>query len=463
MDNKKLEKNEMDMTTGPLFGKLVAYAVPVMLTGILQLLFNAADLIVVGRYAGSTALAAVGSTTQLTNLIVNVFMMISVGVSVVVAQHYGAHEPVEVGQTVSAAMLMSLILGVLVCAIGITVSSPMLELMGSPEDVIDQSALYLKIYFTSMPAFMVYNFGASALRAVGDTRRPMMFLSIAGVINIILNLVTVICFNMGVAGVAIATSVSQYISAACVVLSLIRTESCLHLDIGHMALHKDKVLAILKVGLPAGLQSFVFSISNVLIQSSVNSFGSVVMAGSAASANIEGFIYISMSAVVQAAMAFTGQNIGARRFERIGEVVRKSILLQIVVSGILAVVCCTFSEQLISIYAKEDAGVIASGVSRLRIISSLYFIMGISDIAVGAMRGMGNSTVPMIISVLGICVLRIVWLYTVFKAVRTFEMLIISYPVSWLITLIMQYICYGIVKRRTIERLKTEPGCAVGA
>lgn len=290
-----------------------------------------------------------------------------------------------------------------------------------------------------------------------------MFLSIAGVINIILNLVTVICFNMGVAGVAIATSVSQYISAACVVLSLIRTESCLHLDIGHMALHKDKVLAILKVGLPAGLQSFVFSISNVLIQSSVNSFGSVVMAGSAASANIEGFIYISMSAVVQAAMAFTGQNIGARRFERIGEVVRKSILLQIVVSGILAVVCCTFSEQLISIYAKEDAGVIASGVSRLRIISSLYFIMGISDIAVGAMRGMGNSTVPMIISVLGICVLRIVWLYTVFKAVRTFEMLIISYPVSWLITLIMQYICYGIVKRRTIERLKTEPGCAVGA
>lgn len=441
---------EMDMTEGPLFKKLVAYAIPIMLTGILQLLFNAADLIVVGRFAGRTALAAVGSTTSLTNLLVNVFMMISIGVSVAVAQHYGAHEPDEVEQTVSTAMFMSVLLGVAVCLIGMAACKPMLKAMGSPDDVIDQSVLYMRIYFTGMPAFMVYNFGASALRAVGDTRRPMQFLTIAGIINVILNVITVVNFKLGVAGVAIATSVSQYISAIFVVLSLVRPESCLHLDIRHMRMHRDKILAILKVGLPAGLQSFVFSISNVVIQSSVNSFGSAVMAGSAASNNVEGFIYTSMNAVVQSTMAFTGQNIGARRFQRIGEIVRKSILLQIIIAGSMAVIGCALSEQLISIYAKGDVESIAWGVSRLRIIGGTYFIMGISDVAVGAMRGMGNSTVPMAISIFGICVLRIVWIYTVFSAYRTFEMLIVSYPVSWIVTLAAQYVCYGIVKRKTV-------------
>ena len=447
---------EMDMTEGPLFKKLVAYAIPIMLTGILQLLFNAADLIVVGRFAGRTALAAVGSTTSLTNLLVNVFMMISIGVSVAVAQHYGAHEPDEVEQTVSTAMFMSVLLGVAVCLIGMAACKPMLKAMGSPDDVIDQSVLYMRIYFTGMPAFMVYNFGASALRAVGDTRRPMQFLTIAGIINVILNVITVVNFKLGVAGVAIATSVSQYISAIFVVLSLVSTENCLHLDIRHMRMHRDKILAILKVGLPAGLQSFVFSISNVVIQSSVNSFGSAVMAGSAASSNVEGFIYTSMNAVVQSTMAFTGQNIGARRFQRIGEIVRKSILLQMIIAGSMAVIGCALSEQFISIYAKGDVESIAWGVSRLRIIGGTYFIMGISDVAVGAMRGMGNSTVPMAISIFGICVLRIVWIYTVFSAYRTFEMLIVSYPVSWIVTLVAQYVCYGIVKRKTVAAMSSE-------
>ena len=327
--------------------------------------------------------------------------------------------------------------------------------MGSPDDVIDQSVLYMRIYFTGMPAFMVYNFGASALRAVGDTRRPMQFLTIAGIINVILNVITVVNFKLGVAGVAIATSVSQYISAIFVVLSLVRTESCLHLDIRHMRMHRDKILAILKVGLPAGLQSFVFSISNVVIQSSVNSFGSAVMAGSAASNNVEGFIYTSMNAVVQSTMAFTGQNIGARRFQRISEIVRKSILLQIIIAGSMAVIGCALSEKLISIYAKGDVESIAWGVSRLRIIGGTYFIMGISDVAVGAMRGMGNSTVPMAISIFGICVLRIVWIYTVFSTYRTFEMLIVSYPVSWIVTLAAQYVCYGIVKRKTVAAMSS--------
>ena len=381
-------------------------------------------------------------------------MMISIGVSVVVAQHYGAHEPDEVERTVSTAMLMSLLLGAAVCLIGMAACKPMLKAMGSPDDVIDQSVLYMRIYFTGMPAFMVYNFGASALRAVGDTRRPMQFLTIAGIINVILNVITVLYFNLGVAGVAIATSVSQYVSAIFVVLSLVKTESCLHLDVRHMRIHGDKMLAILKVGLPAGLQSLVFSISNVVIQSSVNSFGSAVMAGSAASNNVEGFIYTSMNAVVQSAMAFTGQNIGARKFHRIGDIVRKSILLQMIIAGSMAVIGCAFSEQLISIYAKGDAESIAWGVSRLRIIGT-YFIMGISDVAVGAMRGMGNSTVPMAISIFGICVLRIVWIYTVFSAYRIFEMLVVSYPISWIVTLIAQYICYGIVKRRTIAAMQS--------
>ena len=358
-------------------------------------------------------------------------------------------------KTMTASPWVSLLLGAAVCLIGMAACKPMLKAMGSPDDVIDQSVLYMRIYFTGMPAFMVYNFGASAMRAVGDTRRPMQFLTIAGIINVILNVITVLYFNLGVAGVAIATSVSQYVSAIFVVLSLVRTESCLHLDVRHMRIHRDKMLAILKVGLPAGLQSLVFSISNVVIQSSVNSFGSAVMAGSAASNNVEGFIYTSMNAVVQSAMAFTGQNIGARKFQRIGDIVRKSILLQIIIAGSMAVIGCAFSEQLISIYAKGDAESIAWGVSRLRIISGTYFIMGISDVAVGAMRGMGNSTVPMAISIFGICVLRIVWIYTVFAAYRTFEMLVVSYPISWIVTLIAQYICYGIVKRRTIAAMQS--------
>ena len=447
-----VKRNEMDMTTGPLMKKLVAYAVPVVITGILQLLFNAADVIVVGRFAGRTALAAVGSTTSLINLMVNLFMMISIGVNVAVARYYGAHEPIEVSKTVSTAMTMSVIIGLFVGIFGIVASRPMLVLMGSPSDVLDQAALYLRIYFMGIPAFMVYNFGAAVLRAVGDTQRPMKFLTISGIINVILNLITVICFRMGVAGVAIATAASQYVSAVFIVMSLITTESCVHLEVKEMRIYKDKLFEILRIGLPAGMQSLLFSITNVMIQASVKSFGSTIMAASSASANIEGFVYTAMNSVTQTAMAFTGQNMGARKYERIGSIMKKCMILVSVVGGGMGLICCLFSNGMINIYANGDPEVIFWGVQRLRIVTSLYLLMGLSDTVVGTMRGMGNSTLPMIISVFGICAFRILWLYTAFARVPTFAMLLVGYPVSWAVTLIGQLICYLLMKKRVIAR-----------
>ncbi len=447
-----VKRNEMDMTTGPLMGKLVAYAVPVVITGILQLLFNAADVIVVGRYAGRTALAAVGSTTSLINLIVNLFMMISIGVNVAVARYYGAHEPMEVSETVSTAMTMSVIIGIFVGVFGIVASRPMLVLMDSPADVLDQAALYLRIYFMGIPAFMVYNFGAAVLRAVGDTQRPLKFLSVAGVINVVLNLITVVGLKMGVAGVGIATAVSQYVSAAFIVLSLIKTEGCLHLEVKEMHIYRDKLTEILRIGLPAGLQSMLFSITNVMIQSSVNSFGSVVMAGNSAAGNIDGFIYVAMNSVTQTAMAFTGQNMGARKYERIGPILKNCLLLVVLVSGVMGALSCIFREQLISIYANGDPEVIFWGAQRMLIVSAPYFIYGLSDTMVGVVRGMGNSTMPMIISVFGICAFRILWLYTAFAMQPTYAMLMIGYPVSWTVTMLGQMVCYLIVKKRLIVR-----------
>ena len=451
-----VKRNEMDMTTGPLMKKLVAYAVPVVITGILQLLFNAADVIIVGRYAGRTALAAVGSTTSLINLIVNLFMMTSIGVNVAVARYYGAHEPMEVSKTVTTAMTMSVIIGLFVGIFGIVASRPMLVLMESPADVLDQAALYLRIYFMGIPAFMVYNFGAAVLRAVGDTQRPMKFLTIAGIINVILNLITVVGFKMGVAGVAIATAVSQYVSAAFIVMSLVTTESCLHLEVKELRIYKDKLFEILRIGLPAGMQSLLFSITNVMIQASVNTFGSTIMAGSSAASNIDGFIYTAMNAVTQTAMAFTGQNMGARKYERIGRILGRCILLVTLVGGIMGVLCSLFRNGLINIYANGDPEVIYWGAQRMLIVALPYFIFGISDTIVGVVRGMGNSTLPMIISIFGVCAFRVLWLYTAFAAEPTFAVLMLGYPVSWIVTLLGQGLCYLLTKKKIIARYEAK-------
>lgn len=427
-------KYEVDMSSGPLVKKIFVFSVPLVLTGMLQLLYNAADIVVVGRYTGSMAVAAVGSTSSLVNLIVNLFMNLSVGVSVAVAQNYGAKNYTALSETVHTAYLLSLIVGTVVGVFGFFASRAMLEMMGSPADVLELSALYLRIFFLSMPATTVYNFGAAILRAVGNTRQPLYYLSVGGVINVCLNLFLVIRFHMGVEGVAIATVTAQYISAALITLCLMRTEGPLQLYFKRLRLHGRQVKAILRIGLPAGLQSAVFSISNVIIQSSINSFGSVAMAGSAASNNLEGFIYTGMNGVAQASLTFTGQNVGARQHRRIGGVVRICMALVLALGLGFGAFAIAFSGPLLRIYLPTDPQAVAYGAERLFIICVSYFFMGLIDVLIGAMRGMGSSLAPMLVVVAGVCGIRIAWVYTVFHANRTLAMLYCSYPASWIVT-----------------------------
>ncbi len=448
----KRSKYEMDMCHGPLLKKILIYSIPVIFTGLLQLLYNAADIIVVGRYASSTALAAVGSTTSLVNLMINLFMGFSVGVSVAVSQHYGAKNYKDVSETVHTALTLSVIVGVCVGVFGFFASRFMLELMDSPAEVLEQSALYLRIFFLSIPASMVYNFGAAILRAVGNTRQPLYYLSISGIVNVILNLYLVIQFKLGVAGVAIATVIAQYISATLIVLCLVRTEGCLQLRFNKLGLKKDKVLAILRIGIPAGLQGTVFSISNVIIQSSINSFGAVVMAGNAASSNLEGFIYTSMNGIAQATLAFTGQNVGARQYKRIHKIVAISLTVVILVGIGMTALCFLFSAALIGLYLPTDPEAVSYGIMRLFTVNVVYFFMGCIDVMVAAMRGMGTSLTPMVVVMGGICGLRIVWVYTFFARWSTLQMLYLSYPVSWVVTFFVELIFYFVTYRRLVRR-----------
>jgi len=442
-----LKKYEIDMCNGPLFKKILMYALPLMLSGILQLAFNAADAVVVGRFAGSTALAAVGSTGSLVNLVINVFMGLSVGASVVTAQYIGAQKNKDIYETVQTAMAASVICGVLVAALGITLSRPLLRVTGSPDDVIDQATLYLRIYFAGMPASMVYNFGGTILRAMGDTKRPLYFLTIAGALNVLLNLLFVITFKMGVAGVAISTSLTQGLAAVLVVICLVRLDNACRFDIRHIKIYKDKLMRMIKIGLPAGIQGSVFSISNVLIQSSINSFGSTVMAGNAAAGNLEGFVYTAMNAVYQSALAFTSQNVGAKKYHRVNRVFLSSCAIVTAVGIAIGGFMYLGGHFLMSIYS-EDPAVIETGMVRLSIIATLYFLCGLMEVLCGIMRGMGRSFLPMLMSLVGACGVRILWVLTVFAAHRTLLALYLSYPVSWFLTASAHFICVMVVKRK---------------
>ncbi len=405
---------EMDMCRGPLVGKMLLFAVPLMLSGILQLLFNAADIVVVGRYVGSQALAAVGSTGSLINLIVNLFIGLSIGTNVLVARHYGAKEYDDVHKTVHTSILASLICGFILIFVGLFLAVPMLEMMGTPDDVIDLASLYLRIYFIGMPVNMLYNFGSAILRAVGDTRRPLYFLIIAGIINVLLNLFFVIVVGIGVAGVALATISSQAISAILVVVCLMRNEGAIHLSLKMLRIHKKKLLHMIQIGLPAGLQGAIFSISNVLIQSSVNSFGSVAMAGNAAASNIEGFVYIAMNSFYQTSLSFTSQNAGAGNYKRIRKVLGLALLMVTVTGLVLGSGALIFGHQLLGIYSTDES-VISYGLMRMSIICIPYFLCGLMDVTVGSLRGLGYSIMPMIVSLAGACGLRIVWIFTIFQ------------------------------------------------
>lgn len=437
----------MDMCNGPIFGKLLVFALPLMLSGILQLLFNAADIVVVGKFSGSHALAAVGSTGALINLFVNVFIGFSIGTNVLVAQYFGARDEKNVHETVHTSILLGIVGGFILIMAGMVFAKPMLEWMDTPEDVLSHAVLYMRIYFIGMPAMLVYNFGAAILRAIGDTRRPLYYLLSAGVINVILNLFFVIVLDMGVAGVATATVISQVVSAILIVRCLMHSDGIYRLDLHALKIHKTKMVHIAKIGLPAGVQGAVFSLSNVLIQSSVNSFGSIAMAGNTAAGNIEGFVYTSMNAVYQTALSFTSQNVGGRRQDRIPKIVFQCLAIVTVVGAVLGNLAYQCGPFLLNIYS-SDPEVIQYGMSRMQIICQWYFLCGIMDVAVGILRGMGYSVMPMLVSLAGACGLRVLWIFTVFVWKHSLFVLYLSYPITWTITLAVHFICFFVIWKR---------------
>lgn len=438
---------EMDMCNGPILRKVLTYSFPLILSGVLQLLFNAADVIVVGRFAGSQSLAAVGSTTALINLLINIFIGLSIGANVLVARYYGAKNDRDISETVHTAIALSFVSGAFLIFLGVFTSRFWLELMGTPEDVIDKSVIYMQIYFAGMPVVMAYNFGSAILRAIGDTRRPLYFLSLAGLVNVVLNLFFVIQLKMDVAGVALATVLSQCISAALVLKCLMQSEGALKLQLNKLKIHKRKLALILKIGLPAGVQGSIFSISNVLIQSSVNSFGAIAMAGNTASQNIEGFIYASMNALYQTNLSFTSQNIGAQKYSRINRILLICQGTVIAVGMILGFGILAGAKELLGIYS-SDPQVLEYGYLRLKLFCLTYFICGIMDTMVGSMRGMGYSVLPMIISLTGACGLRVLWVFTIFAMNRSLLVLYMSYPITWTVTALAHMICYFLAWRK---------------
>ena len=421
---------EIDMTNGPLVSKTILFAIPLALSGILQLLFNAADIIVAGRFAGSQALAAVGSTSALIQLIVNLFIGLSIGVNVLVARYYGGNDQKDLFETVHTSVLVGLLSGVALIFLGVGLSRPLLEWMGTPADVIDQSVLYMRIYFVGMPAGMLYNFGSAILRAVGDTQRPLYFLFIAGVVNVVLNLFLVIVFHLGVAGVAIATVISQCISAGLVLLCLVKSDAPYRVDLKRLRVHPKKLRGMVKIGLPAGIQGCSFAISNVLIQSSINSFGAVAMAGNTAASNIEGFVSTAMDAFSQAALSFTGQNLGAGKTERVKKILGLCLVLVTATGLALGVGAFLLGNQLLGIYSTE-ADVIAFGMKRMAICCVLDFVGGWMGVLVGTLRGMGYSFIPMGITIGFVCGFRVVWIFTIFQVWHSLESLYASYPITW--------------------------------
>ncbi|MBQ7324396.1 MAG: MATE family efflux transporter [Clostridia bacterium] len=449
-----MKKQTNAFLEGPLFRNIVTYTIPIILTSILQLLFNAADLVVVGQFCGSVSVAAVGATGAITNLIVNLFIGLSVGAGVTVAHAYGCDDEQSVHRTVHTTIPAALVSGVVLTVVGVACSETFLHWMGTPDNVLKLSALYMKIYFAGMTFNMVYNFAASILRAVGDTKSPLIFLSIAGVINVALNVVFVTVFHMNVAGVALATTISQAISAVLVVVALMRRTDACRLDLRKMRFYPQQLKKIVSIGLPAGIQGSLFSISNVIIQSSVNSFGDIVMSGNAAAGNIEGFVYVSLNAFHQTAVNFTGQNAGARNYKRVFRT------LWICLGCVTAVGLCfgslayIFGENLLSIYITDSAKAIEYGMIRLSFICLPYFLCGLMDVTTGALRGMGASLVPMIISVLGVCGIRIVWIYTIFQvpAYHTPECLYLSYTISWVATFLTQLVAFIFVFRNNRRR-----------
>lgn len=442
---------ELDMSERSLFSQILIFAIPIMAMNILQLLFNAADMIVVGRFAGSEALAAVGATGSLINLIVNLFMGLSVGSTVIVAQDYGARDYSGVSSTIHTSFAISTIGGIIVMILGLSLCEPLLLRMGTPENIIHLSVLYMRIYFVGIPASMIYNFAAAILRATGDSRRPMYFLTIAGIINVILNMIFVIKFKMSVAGVAWATVISQYASLVLILISFLQAEGSLRFEFRQLRIDFKKLKSIVRIGLPAGLQGLLFSISNVLIQSAVNSFGSVMIAASSAASNVEGFIGTTMNAYYNAAITFTGQSMGARNYDRIDDIAKVCTALVFATWIILGSGIFLLGEYLLGFYT-TDPQVIALGMVRLKVIIVAYFTCGTMNVFPGLTRGMGYSILPMLSTLIGACLMRIVWLVTVFKWYPTVIGLFACYPVTWALAGIGQVAIFFYARRQVRKK-----------
>ncbi len=456
----RAKKYEINMTEGALLPKVLMFSLPLIASGVLQLLFNAADMVVVGQWAGKECLAAVGSTGSLINLMVNVFIGLSVGGSVAVAKSFGANDPAAVHRSVHTAMTLAIIAGLVVGLAGFIFCRPLLKMMDNP--VLDLATTYMKIYFLGMPFNMIYNFGASILRAVGDTKRPLIYLTIAGVVNVVLNLILVIAFHMNVAGVAIATVASQAVSAVLVVLCLMRSHGVVHLDVKELRIYKRQLIDIARVGLPAGLQGSLFSISNVLIQSSVNGFGEVVVAANSAGGNLEGFVYTAMNAIHQAALTFASQNLGAGKIRRVRRSVLVCVLTVLVIGLVFGNLMLLCGKPLLSLYLDDPAAidpltgvtVLEYGMKRLSWMLPLYCLCGLMDVMVGTLRGVGYSIMPMIVSLTGACLFRVVWIMTVFAANPTLDILYSSYPISWALTFGVHLLCYLFIARKKLGALE---------
>ena len=455
---------EIDMCHGPILSKMLRFSIPLMCSSVLQLLFNAADIVVVGRWAGDNSLAAVGSNTALIGLLTNLFVGLAVGANTLAAKSFGARDREELHRVVHTSILLSILSGVLLAVVGFFGARTILTWMQTPDNVLGLAALYLRIYFLGMPATMVYNFGAALLRAEGDTQRPLYFLSLAGVVNIVLNLFFVIVCHLDVAGVAIATVISQCISAALVLRCMTKDTGPLHLDLRKLRIHSRTMGKILQVGLPAGFQGILFSLSNVVIQSSVNTFGEVIMAGNSAAANIEQFVYVSMNAMYQATISFVSQNYGAGNYHRIRKIVIRAQICVLVVGLVLGNLATLFGRELLAIYTTSPA-VIDAGLIRMRIVCTTYAVCGMMDVMVGGLRGIGYSVMPMLVSLVGACGLRLVWIATIFQLPQfhTIQMLYWSYPVSWTITVVVHVLCFLWALKRVKRHLLAEGGPVSGA
>lgn len=451
---RAVAKKQYNMTEGPLLGKMLRYAMPLMATGLLQVLYNASDMVVVGRFSevGSVAMGAVGSCGPLINLLVNAFMGMSIGTGICVAQGIGAGKHKEVKDLVHTSLVLGIICGIFVGIFGFVLCEPLLKLMmGGGEETaqtLAQAVPYMRAYFVGMPAMMIYNFLAAALRSSGDTKRPLIFLSISGLLNVLVNLIMVLGFKMGAIGVGIATSFAQYASAVMILVYMCRYDGLCKVDLRALKMKKDDVRNVVRNGLPAGLQSVVFSISNVLIQSTINSYGDAVIAGSAAAGNLEGFIYVAMNALYQTAMTFTGQNVGAEKIERVKRVGFIAVTVVVITGLIIGGACLIFGEQLLSIYVNEPDPVLhdqifSAGILRLDIICTTYFMCGVMEVLSGLMRGMGKPVIPMVVSILGSCVLRVVWIVVICNVLAPgqIEYLYIAYPVTWIITSTGHLVC----------------------